>query len=423
MIFWPLMPLLGSKLNDFFSDCAILFIPGIALLSFSIVLILSSSTEWLIAGGEINFSTFSKEPIFQMNTVVSFILVLGVLIFVHELGHFLFAKLFRVRVLKFSLGFGPKIFGRTFGETEYVISAFPLGGFVKMFGENPDEQDVEEVDQRASFAHKPVWQRFLIVLAGPVFNLLFAFVLFWGLFLIVGVPDSRDTTSIGQVNEKSPAAMAGLLAGDTIEQINSRAIHKWEDVLSSVKESGGKPLEIQIKRGSEQKTMTVVPAMDEVKNVFGEVVEHRYMIGIAKAEALVYEQVGLVKATQAALSQTWSYIYLTVMGFVKLAQRVVPMSEMGGPILIAQLAGKQMAAGWIHLIFFMGLLSVNLGILNLLPVPVLDGGHLVFMSIEAVRHKPLSERVQVIAQQCGMVMLGSLMILVFYNDLVRIFSK
>ncbi len=423
MIFWPLMPLPGSKPNDFFSDCVILFIPGTALLSFAIVLILSSSTEWLIAGGIINFSTFFKEPIFQMNTVVSFILVLGVLIFVHELGHFLFAKLFRVRVLKFSLGFGPKIFGRTFGETEYVISAFPLGGFVKMFGENPDEQVVEEADQRASFAHKQVWQRFLIVLAGPVFNLLFAFVLFWGLFLIVGVPDSRDTTSIGQVNEKSPAAMAGLLAGDTIEQINSRAIHKWEDVLSSVKESGGQPLEIQVKRGSEQKTVTVVPAMDEVKSIFGEVVEHRYMIGIAKAEALVYEQVGLVKATQAALTQTWSYIYLTVMGFVKLAQRVVPMSEMGGPILIAQLAGKQMAAGWIHLVFFMGLLSVNLGILNLLPVPVLDGGHLVFMSIEAVRHKPLSERVQVIAQQCGMVMLGSLMILVFYNDLVRIFSK
>ncbi len=358
-----------------------------------------------------------------MNTVVSFIIVLGVLIFVHELGHFLFAKLFKVRVLKFSLGFGPKVFGRTYGETEYVISAFPLGGFVKMFGENPDEQDVDAGDQQASFAHKAVWQRFLIVLAGPVFNLVFAFVLFWFLFMIVGVPDSRDTTSIGQVNEKSPAAAAGLLSGDTIEQINTRPVSKWDDVLNSVKESGGQPLSIQVKRGTEQKMVTVVPAMDEVKNVFGEVVEHRYMIGIAKAEALVYEKVGVVKATGAAFSQTWMYISLTVMGFVKLVQRVVPMSEMGGPILIAQLAGKQMAAGWIHLVFFMGLLSVNLGILNLLPVPVLDGGHLVFMSVEAIRRKPLSERVQVIAQQCGMVLLGSLMIFVFYNDLVRIFSK
>lgn len=358
-----------------------------------------------------------------MNTMVSFIIVLGLLIFVHELGHFLFAKLFKVKVLKFSLGFGPKIIGRTYGDTEYLISAFPLGGYVKMFGENPDEQDVVTDEQKGSFAHKSVVQRFFIVLAGPIFNLLFALVLFAGLFIAMGVPDSRDTTTIGQVSEKSPAAEAGLMAGDTIEQINGQPISGWLDILNTVKDSGGKALTLQVKRGTEQLDLVVTPVVDNVKNVFGEVVEQRYMIGVVKDEALVYERLGIIKSLQAAAAQTWMYISLTVLGFVKIIQQVVPMSELGGPILIAQLAGQQMSAGWIHLVYFMGLLSVNLGILNLLPIPVLDGGHLLFLGIEGVRGKPLSERVQIVAQQVGMVLLGSLMIFVFYNDLFRIFSK
>jgi regulator of sigma E protease len=358
-----------------------------------------------------------------MNTVLSFIIVLGLLIFVHELGHFLFAKLFKVKVLKFSLGFGPKIIGRTFGETEYLISAFPLGGYVKMHGENPDEQELATEDQYGSFAHKSVWKRFFIVLAGPVFNLLFALLLFCGLFIAVGVPDSRDTTIIGQVSEKSPAAEAGFMVGDTIEQINGRPVTQWLDILNSVKDSGGKTLTMEVKRGTEQVRILVTPAVDSVKNVFGEVTEKRYMIGVVKAEALVYEKVSWIKAIQAAGAQTWMYISLTVMGFVKIIQRVVPMSELGGPILIAQIAGQQMAAGWIHLVYFMGLLSVNLGILNLLPVPVLDGGHLLFLGVEAVRRRPVSERVQIAAQQVGMALLASLMLFVFYNDLVRIFTK
>ncbi|MBW6519589.1 MAG: RIP metalloprotease RseP [Desulfoarculaceae bacterium] len=358
-----------------------------------------------------------------MNTVVSFIIVLGLLIFVHEFGHFLFAKLFKVKVLKFSLGFGPKLIGRTYGDTEYLISAFPLGGYVKMCGENPDEQDVVTDDQQGSFAHKSVGKRFLIVLAGPVFNLLFALLLFAGLFIAVGVPDSRDTSTIGQVIENSPAAEAGLVAGDTIEQINGRPVTGWLDILNSVKDSGGESLTFHVRRGTDQVLLAVTPAIDSVKNVFGEVTEKRYMIGVVKDEALVYERVGLMKAVKAASVQTWMYISLTVLGFVKIIQQVIPMSELGGPILIAQIAGQQMTAGWIHLVYFMGLLSVNLGILNLLPIPVLDGGHLAFLGVEAVRRKPVSERVQIVAQKIGILLLGSLMIFVFYNDLFRIFTK
>ena len=309
-----------------------------------------------------------------MNTIVSFVVVLGILIFVHELGHFLFAKLFKVRVLKFSLGFGPKMFGKTIGDTEYLISAFPLGGYVKMFGENPDEQEGASGDSEASFAHKKVWQRFLIVFAGPLFNLLFTLGLFFVIFLFVGLPDSRDTTRIGQVNPDSPAAVAGVLVDDIILSINGELTEKWMDVLNMVKDSGGEELVFYMARGSEEIKLLVTPKSLPVKNIFGEEVEERFMIGIVKADELFYSPTGLSGAFTAACSQTWLYISLTAIGFVKLAQQVVPVSELGGPILIAQIAGKQMQAGWMNYLFFMGLLSVNLGILNLLPIPVLMVG-------------------------------------------------
>lgn len=357
-----------------------------------------------------------------MNTFFSFILVLGLLIFVHELGHFLFAKLCGVRVLKFSLGFGPRLIGKTYGETEYVISAFPLGGFVKMFGENPDEKEMAAEDKAVSFAHKSVLQRFSIVFAGPLFNLLFSVFLFFMVFAFVGVPTSTDSTKVGKVTVGSPAEQSGLKEGDLILQINDTKTTGWLDVLEAVKGSGGNEIKILIERGTDEKTLHVVPAIDAVKNIYGEEVEQRFMIGIMKSDDFAYDHVGPISAFKDALLQTWVYVKLTVMGFVKIFQRVVPASELGGPILIAQIAGQQMKAGWVNLIYFMGLLSVNLGILNLLPIPVLDGGHLVFLTLEAIRRKPVAERAQIIAQQVGIGLLGSLMIFVFYNDLARLFS-
>ncbi len=356
-----------------------------------------------------------------MNTIFSFILVLGLLIFVHEFGHFLFAKLFRVRVLKFSLGFGPKVVGKVIGETEYLISAFPLGGYVKMFGENPDEQNVSEEEKNVAFAHKSVFQRFCIVFAGPLFNLLFSVVLFFFLFSIIGVPEQLDTTVVGDVNQESPAAMAGIKKGDRFLAIDGKETKTWLDVLNGVKESGGKEINITLERGSKTLELSVIPALDDAKNIFGEVVEERYMIGIVKDDALEYVNVSFTEAFQQACAQTWMFIYLTAMGFVKIIQQVVPASEIGGPILIAKLAGEQMRAGWMHLAYFMGLLSVNLGILNLLPIPVLDGGHLLFLTIEGFRRKPMNERAQIIAQQIGLAFLGTLMVFVFYNDILRLF--
>jgi regulator of sigma E protease len=355
-----------------------------------------------------------------MNTIISFIVVLGILIFVHELGHFLMAKLFGVKVLKFSLGFGPKVVGKIVGDTEYLLSAFPLGGYVKMLGENPDEQKVDPEHQQGSFAHKPVLQRFCIVLAGPVFNLLFSVFLFFVIFSTAGLPVAVDNTRVGKVSDPSPAMVAGIKQGDTILQINGRETVKWIDVLNGVKESNGKTLTIMVQRGTEHLEIQVTPAIDSAKNVFGEEVEKRYMIGIMKDDEVVYSFVNPFRALQEAFIQTWMFISLTVMGFLKIIQRIVPASELGGPILIAQLAGQQMKAGWINIIYFTGLLSVNLGILNLLPIPVLDGGHLVFLTIEGIRRKPMNEKAQIIAQQIGIAFLGTLMVFVFYNDIVRL---
>ncbi|MBI4794029.1 MAG: site-2 protease family protein, partial [Deltaproteobacteria bacterium] len=165
------------------------------------------------------------------------------------------------------------------------------------------------------------------------------------------------------------------------------------------------------------------PERQEVKNIFGEVVEERFMLGISRSSEVTYEKASIPEAFLAGLNQTWTFIYLTVMGIIKIIQQVVPASELGGPILIAQMAGQQMEAGWINLAYFIGLLSVNLGILNLFPIPVLDGGHLLLYSLEAVRGKPLEPKTLEKLQQIGLLLLGSLMIFVFYNDIIRIFSK
>jgi regulator of sigma E protease len=357
-----------------------------------------------------------------MNSLLSFILVLGVLILVHELGHFIFAKLSGVRVLKFSLGFGNKVVGRTWGDTEYLISAFPLGGYVKMFGEQQGEE-ISLSEQKCSFSHKSILQRFGIVFAGPMFNLLFAVFLFFSLFAIVGLPEPLDNTLIGQVGPESAAEKAGLKADDVILSIDGQETTSWLQVSELIKNSSGNPVELVIDRAGTRMNITATPRMEKVKNLFGEAVGERYLLGITRTDEVDYVHAGILESAKAACIQTWNLIYLTLMGIVKIFQRVVPASELGGPIRIAEIAGQQFEAGWINLVYFMGLLSVNLGILNLLPIPVLDGGHLVFLSIEGLRRKPLSDRVMEMSQKVGIALLGSLMLFVFYNDIFRIVQR
>ncbi len=353
-----------------------------------------------------------------MYSLISFIIVLGVLIFVHEFGHFLFAKLFGVKVLKFSLGFGNKIFSRTWGETEYLLSAIPLGGYVKMYGEQKDDP-VEETETHRSFSHKPVWQRFFIVLAGPLFNVFFAVAVFFAIFYFVGLPEVTDNTVIGQVNTESPAEHAGLKAGDVIHAINGKETTSWLQVAEYIKESKGDPVVLELTRGGDPLQITATPALLKDKNIFEEEIGERYMLGIVRDDTVHYVDASFLEAGKAACIQSYNLSYLTVLFLWKMVQRVVPASELGGPIRIAEIAGERLEAGWLHLLNFMGLLSINLAVLNLLPIPVLDGGHLVFLTLEGIRRKPLGDRAMEISLKIGIALLGTLMLFVFYNDIAR----
>jgi len=351
-----------------------------------------------------------------MVTLLSAIVVLGVLIFVHELGHFLFAKLFKVGVEKFSLGFGPKLIGKKIGETEYLVSAFPLGGYVKMVGENTEGELCPD-DQARSFAAKPPLQRIAIVAAGPVFNLLFAYVIFIAVFLI-GVPSA--TTRIGEVVAGKPADRAGIKGGDLVTSINGKPVSRWDEFAKTIAESKGAPLAIQVQRGATALSITIVPENRTAKNIFGEAVTSP-IIGVVAAGDTVVDRFGLGEAFVKGSFQTLNVIELTVLSLVKLVERAIPLETIGGPIMIAKMAGQQAAAGGVSYLAFMALLSINLGVLNLLPVPILDGGHLFFYFWELVFRKPVSMKTREIAQQVGLVLLIALMVLAFYNDITRYF--
>lgn len=347
-------------------------------------------------------------------SIVAAIIVLGVLIFVHELGHFLLAKYFGVGVEKFSLGFGTKLFGFKKGETEYLISAFPLGGYVKMVGEGGDAELTEE-DKLRSFAEKPPLQRIAIVAAGPLFNLVFAWILFVAVYLI-GVPSV--TSKIGEVPADKPAAKAGIKANDVVIAIDGRPVSRWEELAKEIAASGGKSLQVQVRRAGESLSFTVVPETRKGKNLFGETVSSP-AIGVVSAGEEVFERFGPLDALTKGSAQFWNVIKLTVLSLVKLVERAIPLDTVGGPIMIAKMAGQQASAGGVNFIAFMALLSINLGVLNLLPVPILDGGHLFFFTWELLFRKPVSIKARETAQQVGLVLLISLMVLAFYNDIMR----
>jgi regulator of sigma E protease len=350
--------------------------------------------------------------------IASAVVVLGLLIFVHELGHFIFAKLFGVGVEKFSLGFGPKIIGKTFGGTEYLLSAFPLGGYVKMIGESPDSEIADE-DIDRSFMGKHPLKRIVIVAAGPVFNLIFAGFLFITVYMI-GVPAA--TTRIGEVVANKPAALAGIKTKDLVRSVNGKSVSRWDEFSTTIAESKGVPLDIVVERDGKLIPFRIVPETKEGKNLFGEKVSYP-VIGVVAAAEMVTDRYSPAKAVVKGCQQTWKVTTLTLLSIVKLIERVVPLDSVGGPIMIAKMAGEQASAGGVNLLAFMALLSINLGVLNLLPVPILDGGHLFFYFWEMIFRKPVSMKTRELAQQIGLVLLISLMVLAFYNDIVRYILK
>lgn len=447
-------------------------------------------------------------------TIIYIVIALGALIFIHELGHFLVARLFGVGVEKFSLGFGPRIFGWKSGITDYRVSAIPLGGYVKMIGEEPDAELAPE-DIPYSFTHKHVFKRILIVAAGPVFNLLLAIAIYYTFFLAVGVDDIKPTVKqvdpegpaftagirsgdtflsigglpvgswydinravsesegrllalvykrddsvfsadlqpvqkvgrdifgdevtyfeagmdgreellpfVGALSEGFPAQAAGIQTGDRIVAIDGKAVDKWATMQSIVASSAGRRLNISVEREGERVTIAVTPRKVAGKSGDGSSGDH-YLIGISPMAMEIPEsdritvRFGPVDAMIESLDRTYLIVELTLRGFAKMIQGSVSRDNLGGPIMIAQMAADQAKKGIEHLIRFVAFISINLAILNFMPIPVLDGGHLLFFALEAVRGKPVNIRIREIAQQAGMALLLLLMIFVFYNDLTR----
>lgn len=359
------------------------------------------------------------EAIFSAGrSLIAFVVSLGILIFVHEFGHFLVAKLSGVRVERFSLGFGPRLFGRKIGDTDYRVSAFPLGGYVKMLGESPEEKVPANLRQ-SSFTHQPLRRRMSIVAAGPGFNIMLAAFLYILGFALFGL--AQTTTEVGAVTPDSPAAEAGIRSGDRILAVDGVQVQEWDELSELIQKSGEKTTEIRLRRDGRELTVEVTPEIRETRTLLGETVS-RPLIGIVASENLTVKKVNPVSAVYYGVAQTWHMTKLTFVVLGKLIQGAVSPSTLTGPIGIAQMSGQVASAGPLAFFSFLALLSINLGILNLLPIPVLDGGHLLFFFIEGIRGKPLSIRKREMAQQVGLFLLILLMVFVFYNDIYRLFS-
>lgn len=355
-------------------------------------------------------------------TIVSVIIVLGGLIFFHELGHFLVARALGMGVSTFSLGFGPKILKHKWGKTVYAISLIPLGGYVALVGESDAADIPQGFTMAESFALRPAWQRLLVIAAGPVANILLAWLLCWALAYGWGTPVMQPV--IGAVQPDSPALAAGLEPGDRIEEINGKKIESWDAMSKAIADSEGQPMRIEVLRQPKDGQAEILhfelaAEKSTRKTIFGED-ETAWLIGVRAGNAISTRPEPFWQAAIAGADQTWNMVYLTWQSFVKLAQRIVPLDQVGGPIMIAQMVGEQAHHGLAGLLALTALISVNLGILNLLPIPVLDGGQIVFCLYEMLFHRPVPVKAQEYATRVGLLLLLGLMALATFNDIWRL---
>jgi len=444
-----------------------------------------------------------------LHTSLAFVVALALLIAVHEYGHFSMARRLGIKVEKFSIGFGPALFSWHSRDKEvlYVIAAIPLGGYVKMLGENPDEQgeevqtELSDQDKARAFNNQPVWKRAAVAVAGPGYNFLFAI----AIYMVVGwLGQSVLPPIIGDVAPASMAEQAGLQAGDRVQAIAGSSIHSWQQMeeklkqyvgssvaltlkhddniitrqlqlpaqekdpllmdvadqvagfnpgliihidevmdgsaaqrfglrqgdiikqingwhvsnvrqfIARVKAKAGQPVVLLIERGQTLMKLNVTPSLDQKK-------QGRLGVKLASRSLYASEEyhMGLIDGIQYGFTRTWEMTVMTLGVFGKMVTSAIPADNLGGPIAIAQLAGKTANMGLVYFLGFLALISVNLGVLNLLPVPILDGGMLVYLGLEKLRGKPLSPKFLEITQMMGLVLIVSLMMFAFYNDLSR----
>jgi regulator of sigma E protease len=361
--------------------------------------------------------------------VVPFLFVLTIVVFFHELGHFLMARWCGIKVLVFSVGFGPEIAGfyDRYG-TRWKISAIPLGGYVKFFGDEnaasaPDQSaaaTMTEAEKKDSFQFQPVGSRALVVAAGPVANFLLAIAIFAGIFMTVG----KQTTSarVDTVQPGSAAQTAGFKPGDLVLTINGEKIESFSDMQRIVSISAGAPLTIEVDRDNAQVTLKAVPQLKEIKDNFGNV--HRLgVLGISRSMApgdIKTEKAPPLRAIVMGAQETWFVVDRTMSYISGVFTGREAADQLGGPIRIAQVSGQVATAGFAPLIHLTAVLSVSIGLLNLFPIPLLDGGHLLFYAIETIRGRPLSERAQELGFRIGLAIVLMLMIFATFNDILHL---
>ena len=354
------------------------------------------------------------------NYIIPFLVVLTVLVFVHEWGHYQVARWCKVRVEIFSIGFGPELFGHNDKNgTRWKFSLIPLGGYVKMLGDmdaassRSNTEKIPESERDLAFPFKSVGQRAAIVFAGPAVNFIFAIMLLTGLYMAWGQPYTSPV--IEAVAADSAAAEAGLLAGDKVVAIDGVNVNRFEDIQRTVQISAGLPLHMSVERDGQTIETTVTPKIREIKDRFGNL-HNLPLLGISSTK-LVYEKRGFFPAVYHSVIETYSVSVATLKAVGQIIVGVRSTKELGGPLRIAQLSGQAAQIDLPAILGLIALLSINLGLINLFPIPLLDGGHLLFYAIEAVRGKPPSEKIMNASAFLGLAIVGSLMIMAVYNDL------
>lgn len=350
-------------------------------------------------------------------SAIVFIIVLSVLIIVHEFGHFVMAKRCGVKVERFSLGFGPKILGIKKGDTEYRLSLVPLGGYVKMAGETYQD---ELTGREWEFLSRPPWQRFKIVASGPFLNYVLGFILFSAVFMI-GAPTL--TNEVGSVLDGYPAKTAGIRPGDKIISINGEETKYWNELTDIIHGRLEGKVKLSVLRDGKTLELQMKPRIREFKDIFGKDVKVA-MVGIAPSDELVYIKYNPAESIHKGFLKICELTAVTFKAIWSLATGRISFKEsVTGPVGIFVLTAKAAELGLVYLLNIMAIISTSLAIFNVLPIPVLDGGHMIFILIEKIRRRPLSPKVQDVATQIGLGILIMLMLFVFYFDIMRLVGK
>lgn len=354
-----------------------------------------------------------------MLTTLAIVFVFGSMVMIHEFGHYIVAKWIGVKVIEFSFGFGPKIVGYKGKETLYSLRAVPLGGFVKLYGMDPEvdangKAVVASSHDARSFMNKPVWQRMAAIAAGPIMNFVLAVILFVGVFAYLGIPSQGNSNLIGSLVNGKPAAVAGIQAGDRIVAVNQESTPDWTRLTEVIHAKPDQVLTLTIERANEKQPQTLsVKTEKDAQTGYG-------MIGIAPE--VTYVHASIIQSTRFGLERSVDFTKLIIVTLVQMVTGKIP-AEVGGPVMIAQAIGEGAHQGLSNLLGLTGVLSIQLGIINLFPIPALDGSRLIFLLIEGLRGKPLNPEKENMIHLVGFVLLMVLMLAVTYKDVLRLFVK